>query len=357
MNWRVSGPRWSGPAYALSAAALFGASIPFAKVLLAAVDPAMLAGLFYLGAGVGLALVRMARTQRAPREAPLSRRDIPWFGAAILCGGVVGPLLLMNGLVRTDGATASLLLSVEGIMTALIAWFAFAEHFDRRVVLGMRCIAAGAMLVSWAGQPGAGGLLGPLLIVGACAAWGLDNNLTRKVALADPIEIAMLKGLLAGPAMLVTAVAAGAALPGLPVALAAAFVGLLGYGISLALFVAALRHLGTARTAAYFSTAPFLGAAVATMLLGEPVTMQLAAAALLMGIGVLLHLTERHEHEHKHEPGEHVHWHVHDEHHRHSHATADPVGEPHNLRHAHVCLRHIHRHVPDSHHRHAHGQT
>jgi EamA-like transporter family len=177
---------------------------------------------------------------------------------------------------------------------------------------------------------------------------------TRKVSLADPLQIVELKGLIAGPVNLALGVLAGSQLPNLSSTVAAGVVGLLGYGVSLALFVMALRDLGTARTGAYFSTAPFLGTHAAAVLLREPVTIQLVAAGLLMAAGVWLHLTESHEHEHAHELTEHSHPHVHDEHHQHQHAPDDPAGEPHTHRHRHDRLRHTHPHLPDMHHTHRH---
>lgn len=344
--------------YALLSAVLFGVSTPAAKTLLGSTHPAVLAGLLYCGAGVGAAILRRCLRALAPgdraREAGLTRRDLPWLAGAIAAGGLVGPLLLMVGLVRTEAATASLLLTLEGVATALMAWFVFHENFDRRIAIGMTCLVAGAAVLSWSGKPTLSGLLGPLAIVGACIAWGLDNNLTRKVSLADPLQIVELKGLIAGPVNVLLGLSAGGVLPTPGAVAAAGIVGLLGYGVSLALFVLALRHLGSARTGAYFSTAPFFGAAVAVALLGEPVTVQLALAALLMAAGVWLHVTEHHEHSHAHPEHAHAHAHVHDEHHRHRHGPDDPHGEPHTHWHEHEPLEHSHPHVPDAHHRHTH---
>jgi drug/metabolite transporter (DMT)-like permease len=342
---------------ALLSAALFGASTPAAKLLLGTIDPAILAGLLYCGAGLGIAVLRRFAVRfmgERATQAPLERGDIPWLAGAILAGGVLGPILLMLGLARTDAASASLLLTLEGVATAMLAWFVFHENFDRRIALGMACLVAGAIVLAWSGAPTMTGLLGPLAIVAACLAWGIDNNLTRKVSLADPLQIVEIKGLVAGPINLLIGLAAGGALPAPSMATAAAVVGFFGYGVSLALFVVALRHLGTARTGAYFSTAPFIGAIAAVMLLQEPVTVQLLAAGILMGFGVWLHLTETHEHDHEHEPVEHAHAHVHDEHHQHAHGPGDPQGEPHTHRHRHVRLRHRHPHMPDMHHTHRH---
>jgi drug/metabolite transporter (DMT)-like permease len=341
--------------YALAAALLFGLSTPAAKILVGAVDPWMLAGLFYLGSGFGLGAWRAGRALAGRRpESSLTVRDLPWLAGAIAAGGVVGPILLMIGLVRVEASAASLLLTLEGVATALMAWFLFRENFDRRVALGMGSIAAGAAVLAWQGGFSLSGLAGPAAIVGACIAWGVDNNLTRRVSLADPVEIAMVKGLVAGPVNVVLALIQGAALPGWDTASAAGIVGLLGYGVSLVLFVLALRHLGAARTGAYFSTAPFLGALAAIAMLGEPVSARLFLAGILMGIGVYLHLTERHVHAHEHEATTHSHRHSHDIHHQHVHSPDDPPGEPHTHSHAHVRLLHSHAHAPDMHHRHGH---
>ena len=344
--------------YALAAAALFGVSTPAAKVLLGTIQPAVLAGLLYCGAGIGIAIVRRARGAMSLRtsaaETALGRADVPWLAAAIAAGGVAGPLLAMAGLAHTPAATASLLLSMEGAATALMAWFIFREHFDRRIALGMLCIALGAALLSWSGAPQLGNLVGPLAIVGASFMWGLDNNLTRKVSLADPLQIVELKGLVAGPVNLLLGWLAGGAIPSPLPAAVAGVVGFLGYGVSLALFIVALRHLGTARTGAYFSTAPFIGAAASVLVLGDPVTVQFVSAGVLMALGVWLHLSERHAHEHRHEPLAHAHPHSHDAHHQHQHAPDDPPGEPHTHAHRHEDLEHAHPHVPDMHHQHRH---
>jgi drug/metabolite transporter (DMT)-like permease len=345
-----------GPALALGSAALFGLAAPGAKLLLDAIDPWMLAGLLYLGAGLGLGLLLAVRRLRSrpPAAAPLSRREAGWLAAAILCGGAAGPVLLMVGLAMTPASSASLLLNLEGVLTALIAWFVFGENFDRRIATGMLLIAGGAVLLSWGGAFTLRGLLGPLAIVGACLAWAVDNNFTRKVALADPVRIAALKGLAGGAVNLALALLLGASLPSPGDALAGAALGFLAVGVSLVLFIKALGLLGTARTGAYYSTAPFVGAVLGVAALGEPLTPALGAAALMMAAGVWLHLTERHEHEHEHAAMAHSHRHVHDQHHRHTHGPDDPPGEPHTHRHVHVRLRHRHAHYPDAHHQHSH---
>jgi drug/metabolite transporter (DMT)-like permease len=345
--------------YAFASAALFGASTPAAKLLVGMIHPAVLAGLLYCGAGIGVALLRWLPAgilhSADAAEGTLRRTDVPWLAAAIVFGGIIGPILLMAGLTTTDGATASLLLTLEGAATALLAWFVFGENFDRRIALGLVLLLAGAAVLSWSGTPSLAGLLGPAAIVGACIAWGLDNNLTRKVSLADPLQIVQWKGLIAGPINLALGLWAGGVPPDVTSGLIAGIVGFFGYGVSLVLFVLALRDLGAARTSAYFSTAPFIGAMIALALLGEPFTVQLLAAGVLMAIGVWLHLSEKHEHEHVHEPMTHEHPHVHDEHHRHEHGPNDPPGEPHTHVHRHRRMRHTHPHVPDMHHLHRHN--
>ena len=285
-------------------------------------------------------------------EAPLRRADAPWMIAIVAFGGILGPLFLMLGLARTSAASGSLLLNLEGLATMAIAWVVYRENVDRRLLLGAAAILAGAVALSWQGQ-GIRVDEGGLLIAAACLAWGVDNNLTRRLSVADPVVIALTKGVVAGTVNLIIALLLGARLPSIGATGAALVVGFCGVGLSLVLFVLALRHLGSARTGAYFSLAPFLGAVIAIALLGEPITSQLVIAGLLMAFGVWLHLTERHAHEHMHEAIEHEHSHVHDDHHHHAHEGT--VTEPHSHWHRHEPLRHRHAHYPDIHHRHEHG--
>lgn len=342
--------RTPGVGAALLAALLFGAGTPLAKRLLDGVGPWLLAGLLYLGSGLGLWLYRTASRQPPVR---LARGEAGWFVAAVAAGGVAGPVLLMFGLVGMPASGASLLLNAEGVFTALLAWFVFGESVDRRIALGMVAIVAGALVLAWPSEAQFAGLVPTLLILGACLAWALDNNFTRKVSLADATWVASVKGLAAGVVNLGLAFAIGAEPPAAAQAAAAMGVGLLAYGVSLTLFVVGLRELGTARAGAYFSVAPFFGAIVA-VLLGEPLAPPLVAAGLLMAFGVWLHLMERHEHEHQHEAMAHDHLHVHDDHHRHDHDFDWDGREPHRHPHRHEPLRHTHAHFPDAHHRHRH---
>ncbi|WP_029463220.1 DMT family transporter [Serpentinimonas barnesii] len=366
-------------AYALASALLFGASTPLAKQLLDQVPPLLLGGLLYLGAGLGLLLYRLLR-DRGWRHPGLQGRDWGWLGAAIAIGGVLGTGALMFGLQLSSAASASLLLNLEAVFTALLAWLVFREHASRRVVTGMLAIVAGGLLLAWptdpaataaaaatAGAAGAGlvapsawaaasAWLGPLLVALACLCWAIDNNLTRKVAAADALFIAGSRGLVAGVVSSGAALALGAAWPAAGPALAAMLVGLLGYGVSLVLFVLALRGLGTARASAYFATAPFIGVALSLLLLGEATTWLFWLAGLLMAAGVWLHLGERHAHLHQHEAQEHEHWHQHDAHHQHTHEGGarpeSPLGHRHW--HRHEPLTHRHPHYPDTHHQHRH---
>lgn len=349
MNWRKVFRQQGVPA-ALGAALLFGAGTPLAKWLLDVVNPWLLAGLLYLGSGVGLTLYR--RVIQAP-AVRLPRNEVSWFAGAILAGGIVGPVLLMIGLTGMPASGASLLLNGEGLFTALLAWFAFKENFDRRIALGMGAIVAGAVVLSWPGEARFAGLWPTLAVLGACFAWGIDNNLTRKISLTDATWIASVKGLVSGAVNLILAFSLGASMPALPNLAGAMVVGFFAYGVSLALFVVGLRHLGTARTGAYFSVAPFFGALQA-LLMGESVTIQLLISGALMALGTWLHLTERHEHEHAHEEMTHDHEHVHDDHHQHKHDAPVAPGTMHSHLHWHNPLIHSHLHFPDIHHRHKH---
>lgn len=351
--------RFNAAFTALLAAALFGATTPLAKALLGSLSPFLLAGLFYLGSGAGLGALILARRLKgrgAGQPAGHSRfplHDVPWLAGAIVAGGVAGPALLMLGLKTTPAATGSLLLNLEGVFTALIAWIVFRENVDTQVFLGMAAIVAGGVALSW--QPGAAGLPpGTLLLAGACACWAVDNNLTRKVSAHDAMFIACIKGLVAGLVNVALALTLGAAWPRVSITMLAMLTGFAGYGVSLVLFVVALRHLGTARTGAYFSVAPLFGVTLSWLLWPELPPPLFWIAAALMTLGVWLHIRERHEHQHAHDALDHTHRHRHDAHHQHEHDFAWDGAEPHTHPHRHAPITHAHAHFPDIHHRHTH---
>jgi len=307
---------------ALAAAALFGASTPLAKQYVGDLSALLLAGLLYLGSGVGLTVVRLLR-DRGWRPPGLRRSEWPWLLGAIVCGGIGGPTLLMLGLTRMSAASASLLLNLEGVLTALLAWVVFREATDRRVMLGMGLITLGALVLAWPGSPikVASDGSGAALLLAACLCWALDNNLTRQVSNADALFIAALKGLGAAIVNIGLALLAGQSLPLWRVTGPVLLIGFLGYGLSLVLFVLALRQLGAARTGAYFSAAPFIGAALAIGWFGEATSPLFWVAGLLMTAGLYLHLSERHSHPHWHGDLQHSHPHFPDVDHRHEHGS------------------------------------
>lgn len=338
---------------ALMAALLFGASTPFVKLLVGELPAVALAGLLYMGSGLGLTAARVLR-DRGWAPSGLTVADWPWLGGAIFFGGILGPVLLVFGLARTSAGTASLLLNLEAVLTAMLAWVVFKEHTDRRMVFGMGLIVAGGLALSWPSSDTSSDWTGPLAVAGACACWAIDNNLTRRVSTSDAMFIAGVKGLAAGGVNLGLALALGSPLPAWSLTGAVMGIGLFGYGVSLVLFVRALRELGTSRTGAYFSIAPFVGAALSIVMLGEPTPPPFWLAVILMGLGVWLHLTEHHGHAHQHEALVHEHAHVHDAHHQHDHDFPWDGQEPHSHGHTHQPLRHSHPHFPDIHHRHSH---
>lgn len=346
----------------LAAALLFGLSTPLAKLFVGSeagegpIQPVLLAGLLYLGSGVGLSAWWLVRRLKTPeRSRALKKEELPYLAGAVVAGGMVAPACLMLGLSMTSAAGASLLLNLEGVLTAVIAWMVFKENCNRRVVAGMIAITASSVILTTGGQSGFALSWGSLLIVLACLGWAVDNNLTRQISQADAVQIALIKGLFAGAINLAVAILFLSPATPPPMTIASAMlVGFLGYGVSLALFVLALRHLGTARTSAYFSTAPFVGAAVSVIIFSEPLSLTLVGAACLMALGVYMHITEKHDHEHEHKLLVHEHEHRHDDHHQHEHSAGNPPGEPHSHLHAHETMVHSHPHFPDLHHRHEH---
>lgn len=342
-----------GAATALAAAALFGVSAPLAKLLLRQVDPLFLSGILYLGAGLGLSLLRLALPARGARETPLRRTDLGLLVGIVVMGGIVAPLLLLHGLAHVPAVAASLLLNLETPFTIAIAIVVFGEHLGRREALASLMIVSGVLALSY--DPRAGGgleLLGTIAIAGACLSWAIDNNLTQRLSLRDPIAIVQAKALVAGTCSLGLALALGQQVPAPLTCSAALLLGFASYGLSLVLAVRAMRILGAARQAAFFATAPFVGAMAAVPLVGERLDLRALIAMAVMAAGVAVLLRENHDHEHVHDPLEHDHAHTHDEHHRHEHRPADPTGENHAHPHRHEPLVHRHGHVSDLHHRH-----
>jgi drug/metabolite transporter (DMT)-like permease len=346
--------RNAGVIAALASAVLFGVTTPIAKLLLSGTQPLLIAGLLYLGSGIGVSALRLIQ-DRGWSATGLKAGDWPWLALTTLVGGIIAPALLMLGLARSDAADTSLLLNLEAVFTAVLAWLLFKEPANSRVVLGMAAILAGGLLLVWPERFATARSLPALsFIVAACLCWALDNNLTRKVSASDSRVLAAIKGLVAGVTNTVLAFLLGAALPPLPHVLATLLLGFLGYGLSLVLFIVALRQLGAARTGAYFATAPFIGAATAMLLYAQSGDGAFWLAAACMGVGVWLHVTEDHVHEHVHRPLSHSHPHTHDEHHQHEHGSDSDGDEPHTHEHVHGWLRHRHAHFPDIHHRHGH---
>lgn len=340
----------SGAASGLAAAALFGASTPVAKLLVPGTGPLTLAGLLYLGAGLGL--LAAAPFRRRDVEAPIRRTDLPVLASMIVAGGVIGPVLLVVGLARLSGAAASLLLNLEAPFTVALALWMLGERLSRSEALGAAAVILGAAALTAGPSAIAVDPLGVLCIAGACAAWALDNNLSQRVAIRDPVAVARAKALTAGAFNVALGIAVGERFPSAAHVGGALGTGALGYGASIVLHLLAVRSLGAARQAAYFATAPFIGALVAMPVLGERLTAAHLASGALMGFGIAAIVRAHHAHTHVHEPEEHEHAHVHDEHHRHAHE--DAVAEPHSHLHRHAPLFHDHPHLPDPHHRHGH---
>jgi drug/metabolite transporter (DMT)-like permease len=333
---------------ALLAAIVFGATTPFSKRLGADVNPQVFAGLLYLGSGLVIGASLLVLPSKG-RESSLQKVDVKALVGVVLFGGIIAPVLLLGGLQKSSAASASLLLNLEGVFTALGAWIVAREQAGRRVVTGMIAIVCGGLLLSLDPQGNFALNAGALGIVGACASWGVDNVLTRPLSIRDPRQVAVAKGMVAGTANLVMGLALGGRLPDPPIILAALTIGFVGYGVSLVLAVKAMRALGTARTGAYYGAAPFVGALIAIIWLREPVGPFFIPTLAFMGLGLLLHLSEVHEHAHTHLALSHEHAHQEDPHHSHLHD-----GGAHQLQHSHDAVNHLHDHTPDQHHRHLH---
>jgi len=341
---------------AITSAIFFGVGTPFAKMLTGDVEPVVLAGLLYIGAFVGLSLISvLARLFGLGRRsgAPLTRRDAPWLAGATISGGIVAPICLMTGLTLTTGFTASLLLNIEGLATAVIAYLVFRENLGWRLGVAVVCMTAAGILLSWDPSTGAVTVSGPLLLLAAGISWGIDNNLSRQISAKDPVRISQIKGLVAGTVSLSIALALGLAIPSNRTLVFALVLGSVSYGVSMVLYIRALQGMGASRTGAFFSLGPFVGAAVSVVLLSEWLGWIMVPAALLMLVGVLAIVYERHSHVHTHEEVTHTHVHSHDDM-THEHVHEAPISGRHMHEHTHSHTVHDHVHWPDIHHRHGH---
>lgn len=328
--------------YIVISAALFGISAPVSKLLISDIAPVAMAGLLYLGAFLGLAAFRLSPLGSVEEETALRSSEIPYLAGSIVAGGVIAPILLMMGIASVTGIASSLLLNLEGVATALIAWLAFKEAVGRRTWIALALMTTAGVLLALETGGGETSAYGAALIVMAMFFWGLDNNLTRKIAGTGPQRIAMLKGLVAGTASTSLAFLLGQAPPLGPELLAALLLGSLSYGVSLVLFILALDSLGSARTGAFFALGPFIGAVISVPLLDEVPSLTILPAGALMAAGAYLLLTERHTHLHWHPRVVHEHPHVHDAGHEHPHHPG--TVEPHSHMHVHEAVLHEHEH-------------
>ncbi len=350
MNLRSVAPATN----ALLAAFLFGANAPLAKLALSDVHPVMMAAFLYLGSGLGLIIlwgIKRGLGRNVNKEAFLQAGDLKWLAGAILAGGVAAPILLMTGLASTPASTVSLLLAFEVVATIVLAYTIFREHIGQRVWVATGIITAGTIVLSF--TPGAvltvsAGALG---VIAACLLWGLDNNLTRVVSLRDPLTITIIKGLAAGSVSFCIAIGIHAPVPGIPLAFTVMALGFVTYGLSIFFFVRSLRTLGVARTGAYFSSAPFIGAMLSVLIFHELPGATFFIALPILATGLVLLAGEEHVHRHTHLALVHEHRHRHDDgHHLHDH-TGD-VPDEHSHLHTHDDMEHAHPHLPDIHHRH-----
>lgn len=343
--------------FALFSAVLFGISAPLSKILLSEIAPVMLAGLLYLGAFVGLGLYslgsKIIKSQKNDISEPLEKKDMPYLSGAILFGGIIGPITLMTGLFFVSGFVGSLLLNMEVMATALIAFAVFKENSGLRLWIALILITLGGILLAWNPSFGNYHILGSILIIIAMISWGIDNNLTRQISHKNPVQITIIKGFVGGGTSLCLALFMGSRIVLGPYLLFGLILGTVSVGLSLIFFIKALQGLGSSRTGMIFSIAPFIGAGLSILLLRDRLSWYMLPATFLMIMGVFLLVKEDHSHKHKHEEIHHTHTHRHDGlHHRHVHPENFTGWHSHS--HTHKSIFHIHLHWPDIHHRHGH---
>ncbi|MEN9225408.1 MAG: DMT family transporter [Thermostichus sp. HHBFW_bins_43] len=336
---------------ALVAAACFGAATPVSKLLLEDLSPFQLAGILYLGAAMGV----LPSLWRDPSHRSLSqvdRRNGWRLAGAILCGGILGPVFLLLGLQLASAASVALWLTLEMMATAILGYFLFRDHLGRLGWLAAGILFLASLLLSWG--EGAAGLRAGLWVALACLCWGMDNNLTALIDGIRPTQITFWKGSIAGVVNLSIGLVLQPWQASSVTAIAALGIGILSYGVSLVLYIIAAQSLGATRSQLLFSTAPYFGIGLATLLLKEGISFQQLISMGLVTISLGLLFQDCHHHEHDHSAIEHDHWHHHDDgHHEHDHIDL-PASKYHRHRHQHRALTHSHLHIPDLHHRHGH---
>ncbi|OHB60680.1 MAG: multidrug DMT transporter [Planctomycetes bacterium GWF2_42_9] len=348
-------PRLKPILQAILASIFFAVGIPASKMLLDKIEPVILASLLYLGSSIGLLFLKsITHLVKSNAQAGLSKSDLSWLTGAILAGGIAAPIVLMLSLRNTEAAIASLLLNFEGAATSILAAIMFREAICRRICTSVALITIASIILSLDVSGRFRFSFGAIGIIAACILWGFDNNFTRHISSKDPLIITMVKGFVAGIISMCIAIIAGNKLPRLEYVILAMVLGFFAYGLSIMFFIFAMRGLGSARTSAYFGTAPFIGALLSFIVFKEMPSIQFLCALPIMLGGIIFLLNEKHKHEHTHEEFEHDHKHDYDDDEHHKHDNNSILNGFHALRHKHVAITHLHDHTPDIHHRHEH---
>lgn len=345
---------YSGQFLAILSAALFGVSPVLCKLVIGDMSPALLAGLLYLGSGIGLLILLLSQGRNPVEELRRlpSKHRLALFGS-VISGGIVAPLFLAYGIKFGTASDVSLLLNFETVATTLIAWLVFKEHVGFSVWGGKVFILLGSLLVILTAEGAFAFSVAGLLIILACFFWGIDNNLTRDIEEMSATVLASIKGLCSGTFNIVLALIFTTGTVTVHQVTGSLLVGAMSYGVSLVCFIESLRRIGSARTSTYFAVGPFIGTFLAVLVLGERPPMMFWFAALCMFAGILFLYREMHSHLHVHTMLSHSHPHIHDEHHQHEHTDVS-AAEPHEHLHIHKPVIHSHVHWPDIHHRHQH---
>jgi len=339
---------------AVLAAALYGISIPFSKLLLVEIPPTFMAALLYLGAGFGMLLVNLLKTlsNAARLEAKISRKELPYIAGTIALD-IAAPILLMVGLKTTAAASASLLNNFEIVTTSLIALLVFKEAVGRRMWLAITLITFSTIILSVQDFNSLNLSIGSIFIVLAALCWGFENNFTRMLSIKDPSQIVVVKGLGSGIGALIIVILLKEFSNSLLYIGYALLLGFVAFGLSIYFYIAAQRELGAARTCAYYAAAPFIGVLLSWVILREPVSISFLVALVIMLVGSYFAMTENHCHFHFHLEEVHDHRHNHSDNH-HNHVHQNEISGEHSHAHDHGRLKHDHEHLPDLHHKHTH---
>lgn len=271
---------------ALLAAVLFAISTPLSKKLMENIPPSFMAAFLYLGAGVGVGIMYIFNYKKEDKSLKLDKSDFK-YTIAMIGLDILAPLLLMIGIKLGSASNASLLENFEIVATSLIALFIFKEKISHKLWIAIFFIIISSFILTFNGKTSLDFSIGSIFVLLATISWGLENNCTKKISEKSTYQIVTLKGIFSGLGSLFIGLLLKERIINYKYIFLAMILGFVAYGLSIFLYVRAQRDLGAAKTSAYYSVAPFVGAFLAFIINGERPDEKFLLALIFMIIGTI----------------------------------------------------------------------